>query len=250
MNKPVHICIRDDLRTRLATGEWTAGQRLPSEAELASWYGVARMTIRQAIGALASEGALVRRQGLGTFVADRLPTRHAGWLQSCTEEVREHGHDAQTRLISAKVVQPPPAARTALQLGDCAAAILVRRVRSIDGRPVVLQASWLPHARFAGLDGTPLLDGSLYAMLEGPYGVRIVRARQIFTATAINDADAPLLRLRPKDPVLRIVRTTFDTANLPVEFAMSSMRPGYPIETIMEGRPGPERPGEIADRVS
>jgi len=67
MNRPVHISIRDDLRMRLSAGEWAAGERLPSETELAARYGVARMTVRQAIGALASEGAIIRRQGLGTL---------------------------------------------------------------------------------------------------------------------------------------------------------------------------------------
>lgn len=51
MAKPVHVSIRDDLRMRIASGEWPAGGRLPSETDLAARYGVARMTVRQAIGA-------------------------------------------------------------------------------------------------------------------------------------------------------------------------------------------------------
>ena len=149
--------------------------------------------------------------------------------------MRQQGHDVQTTLISAMVDQPPPIARDALVLSDSAAAIMVRRVRAVDVILAVLQSSWLPYARFTGLDAAPLLDGSLYAMLEGPYGVRIVRARQIFTAAGVDESDAPLLGLRSQGPVvLRIVRTAYDSSNLPVEFAMSSMRPGYPIETIME----------------
>jgi GntR family transcriptional regulator len=245
MTRPVHISIRDDLRIRLTSGEWIPGQRLPSESELANWYGVARMTVRQAIGALASEGVLVRKQGLGTFVADRLPTRHAGWLQSFSDEMREQGHEVQTVLVQSAVVQPHAAARLALQLGSSAASILVRRVRLIDSQPVLLQTSWLPCARFTGLDADPLLNGSLYAMLEGPYGVRITRARQIFTAAAIDDGDAHLLGLQPQEPVLRIVRTTYDSSNLVVEYAVSSTRPGYPIETIMERKPLPARHDQL-----
>lgn len=241
MTRPVHISIRDDLRMRISAGEWGAGQRLPSETELASWYGVARMTVRQAIGALASEGMLVRRQGLGTFAADRVPTRHASWLQSYADEMREQGHDVRTTQVKAAVLQPPDEARDALQLGSCEAAVMVRRVREVDGVPVVLQTSWLPCARFTGLDAAPLLNGSLYAMLEGPYGVRIIRARQLFMATAVDAADAALLGLRPGEPVLRIVRTTFDSSNLPFEYAVSSMRPCYPIENVMERKPEPTR---------
>src|SRR6516164_4018661 len=194
MNRPVHISIRDDLRMRLNAGEWAAGDRLPSETELAARYGVARMTIRQAIGALASDGAVIRRQGLGTFAADRRPTRTADLLLSFTEEMRRQGRQVETILISAAVEQPPPAAREALRAGPSAAAVAVRRVRLVDGCPIVVQNSWLPYARFAGLDADPLLDGSLYARLEAQYGVRIMRARQSITAAAVMDCLARMIR--------------------------------------------------------
>jgi GntR family transcriptional regulator len=239
MSRPVHISIRDDLRSRLDAGEWNPGERLPSETELAASYGVARMTIRQAVGALATEGNVVRRQGLGTFAAAR-PTRSAELLLSFTEEMRGQGREVETRLISATVEQPPPAVRSALLLGQSAAAVTVRRVRLVDSCPIVVQNSWLPCARFAGLDANPLLDGSLYAMLEVRYGVRIVRAKQAFTAGTAGDSDGVALDLKPDEPVLKIARTTYDSSNLVVEYALSAMRPGYPIETVMQRRPVPD----------
>jgi GntR family transcriptional regulator len=238
LNRPVHVSIRNDLRARLDAGEWEPGTRLPSETELAAWYGVARMTIRQAVGALASEGAVVRRQGLGTFAADRRPVRNGDVLLSFTEDMRRQGREVQTRLIAAAVEQPPPAARSALQTGDAAAAVTIRRVRLVDGRPIVVQQSWLPYARFAGLaDAGPLLGGSLYGLLEARYGVRIMRAKQVFTAAPASEPDALVLGLEPGEPVLEIARTTYDSSNLAVEFAMSAMRPGYSIETILERSP-------------
>jgi GntR family transcriptional regulator len=244
MSRPVHASIRDDLRMRLTSGEWAPGQRLPSETELAAQYGVARMTIRQAVGALASEGAVVRRQGLGTFALDHAPATSTDELLSFTDEMRGQGHEIQTRLLNAAVEQPPPIAREALQLGESAATVMVRRARLVDGCPIVIQSSWLPYARFAGLDANPLLDGSLYAMLETHYGVHIVRTRQVFTAAVGDDSDAALLGLQPDDPVLRIARTTYDSANLVVEFAMSATRCDFPVETVIERRPpaGPRAP--------
>ena len=234
MTKPVHVSIRDDLRMRIAAGEWAAGDRLPSETELAARYGVARMTVRQAIGALAGEGVVVRRQGLGTFAADRLPTRRVGALLSFTEEMRSQGRDVETRLIKTAVEQPSDQAREALQLAPSAAAVTIQRVRLVDDCPIVVQYSWLPCARFAGLDAEPLVKGSLYATIEGRYGVRIMRARQLFTAVAACETEAALLEVEPDSPVLRIIRTTYDGANCPIEFAMSAMRTGAPIETMME----------------
>ena len=234
MTKPVHVSIRDDLRMRITAGEWAAGERLPSETDLAARYGVARMTVRQAIGALAGEGVVVRRQGLGTFAAECLPTRRVGALLSFTEEMRSQGWEVESRLIKAAVEQPTDLAREALQLAAGAATVTIQRVRIVDSYPIAVQHSWLPCARFAGLDAEPLLKDSLYATIEGRYGVRIMRASQVFAATAAGGCEAELLELKPGSPVLRITRTTYDGANCPVEFATSAMRPESPVETVME----------------
>jgi GntR family transcriptional regulator len=237
MAKPVHMTIRDDLRMRLAAGEWGAGERLPSETDLASKYGVARMTVRQAIGSLASEGMLVRRQGLGTFAAELLPARRVGGLLSFTEEMRGQDRVVDTKMIRAEVAEPPPAVRDALQLGSGAAAVTVRRLRLVDDCPVAVQDSWLPWARFAGIDAEPLLGGSLYATLEHRYGVRIVRARQAFTAGRVTDSETALLGLPAGSALLRITRTAYDGSNRPTEFGTSAMRPGWPVETVAQRTP-------------
>lgn len=192
------------------------------------------MTVRQAIGAPAGEGVVVRRQGLGTFAAERLPTRRVGALLSFSEEMCSQGRDVESRLIKAAVEQPTDLAQEALQLAAYAATVTIQRVRLVDGCPLAVQHSWLPCARFAGLDAEPLLEDSLYATIEGCYGVRIMRARQVFTATAAGGSEAQALELKLGSPVLHITGTTYDGANCPVEFAMSAMRPESPIETMME----------------
>ena len=52
---------------------WSIGNRIPSEDELASRYGVSKITIRQALSNLAADGYLVKIQGRGTFVAGNRP---------------------------------------------------------------------------------------------------------------------------------------------------------------------------------
>lgn len=240
MNKPVHLCIRDDLRLRITAGEWRAGARLPSETELAAWYGVARMTVRQAVGALAAEGVLVRRQGLGTFTAAAAQIPRSGYLQSYSEEIRGQGHAIQTSLVKAGTEQPPDAAREALQLGQFAVAIVVRRLRIVDGRPTLFQNSWLPYSRFAGLEAEPLLDGSLYAQLEGHFGTRVIRARQQVSAIAADEDEAAQLGLQLREPILRIARTAYDTSSLAVEYGIGVMRAGCVVESVLERAPVPE----------
>lgn len=56
------------LRRRIQSGEWQPGQKVSTLDEIAAEFGVARVTVRQAMGILESEGLIWRKQGKGTFV--------------------------------------------------------------------------------------------------------------------------------------------------------------------------------------
>src|SRR5574342_1270046 len=66
---PIYIQIRETLRGEIARDVLKRGEKLLSEQELASRFGVSRMTVRQSIAELIDEGLLYRRHGVGTFIA-------------------------------------------------------------------------------------------------------------------------------------------------------------------------------------
>jgi DNA-binding GntR family transcriptional regulator len=59
--------VESDVRARIARGEWTPGERLPSVAELASHYGVARSTVVSALRRIESDGMIEIVPNWGTF---------------------------------------------------------------------------------------------------------------------------------------------------------------------------------------
>src|SRR3712207_4427498 len=65
------VSVQDELKQRIDRGELAAGARLPSEPDLAAELQVSRATLREALRAMELEGLLRRRQGSGTFVAER-----------------------------------------------------------------------------------------------------------------------------------------------------------------------------------
>lgn len=74
-NAPVHIWrqVANDLAADIESGEIPRGARLPSEVELASQYGVSRISVRTAIRELAEHGLVVVVRGRGTYVTPRAP---------------------------------------------------------------------------------------------------------------------------------------------------------------------------------
>src|SRR3954470_17133575 len=69
--RPPYQQVANSLRAAILTKKFDAGEKLPSQAELASRYAVARMTVQQALRVLRDEGLIVSRQGSGVFVRER-----------------------------------------------------------------------------------------------------------------------------------------------------------------------------------
>src|SRR6185312_6680417 len=69
--RPLYMLVIDRIKEQAANEVWPPGTRLPSEFELAKMFGVSRATLREALRVLEEEGAVVRRHGIGTFIAER-----------------------------------------------------------------------------------------------------------------------------------------------------------------------------------
>ncbi len=89
------------LRERIARGTLAPGQRLPSEAELGTEYRVSRITVRKAVGTMAEENLVVRSQGRGTFVAERLLRHDVSGLAGIIDSITVDGTAPRTRLVFA-----------------------------------------------------------------------------------------------------------------------------------------------------
>lgn len=70
--RPPYLQVSHLLRAAILTGKFAPGDKLPSQAELSTHYGVARMTIQQALRILRDEGLIITRQGSGVFVRERV----------------------------------------------------------------------------------------------------------------------------------------------------------------------------------
>ena len=84
--RPMYLQIMEQIRARIAAGEWPGGKELPSIRALAAALNVSVITIKRAYLDLENEGVIVTRHGKGSFVAD--VNGLAGELQD--EKLEEH----------------------------------------------------------------------------------------------------------------------------------------------------------------
>ena len=196
-----HVQVREYVRALVAEAE--PGSAAPSERELVARFGVARMTVRQALDVLVTEGLLERVPGRGTFVAH--PRRRVGRLSSL-----HRGHEA---------------ARAAAGVADAASRVANRPAPASPGRStsrpvtpsstgsacavptssiVCVEDAYLNEVLLPGFlqSGMPT---SLYDALH-ERGLRPNWAEDAISADAATADEAALLEIEPGAPVLHLSR--------------------------------------------
>jgi GntR family transcriptional regulator len=217
---PKHQQLRNIL-AELATTQLEPGDMLPSERQLCADYGVSRITVREALGQLVSEGLLVRSQGKGTFVANR-PARSRLHIASFHEDMRRMGLEPSTVVLAAAPVVPPAQTLSRLRLSAGSTAYHVRRLRLADRVPMSVDDAWYNAALLPGLDQRDL-QASLYDTLARHYGRPIDHAEQTVSAGLAGEEIGRLLGIPGAGPVLRFDRVSYSRGD-PVEQARSWYR--------------------------
>jgi GntR family transcriptional regulator len=219
MPTPKHVAIANALSEQ--TRELPVGTRLPSEKELAAQFDVSRMTVRQALDALAADGRVERVPSSGTFVSR--PTVAMGPnLTSFSEDMRARGLRPGARLIALQDVTASSEVASDLGVETGSTVIRLERLRFADDDPMCLEETHLP-TRFQRVLDDADLEGSLHEVLAKA-GTVIASARRRVRAVPAPSRDAQLLGLPEHAPALEIVDVFFDTNRRAVQRSRSRYR--------------------------
>ena len=111
--------VKQHLKSRLASGHWTPGALMPSEAELVAQFSVSRMTVNRALRELQLEGLIERVQGVGTFAAQLNRVSSTLTIRDIHEEIlaRGHTHHARVHLIKEETASAAVAQRLGVAAG-------------------------------------------------------------------------------------------------------------------------------------
>ena len=221
----LHTQIGDVIEHAIASGDLQPGDRLPPERELAQWFGVNRLTLRQALADL-ERGRLIRRsvgRRGGTFVAEPTVERDLSSFAGFSEQARRLGLTASALVLHVGQLPASSAVARGLELEEGAPVLEVARLRLANGRPVVLESSSFPVERFAGMVEEPL-EGSLYELLAERYDARPCRAVEKLEPVRADSRAAQMLGVGRGAPLLLVERIAFDADGTPVEFARDLFR--------------------------
>jgi GntR family transcriptional regulator len=221
---PLYHQVAGILRQRIEDGSYPVGWRLRSEGELAQEFEVSRATIRQAMGALETEGLVVRRRGRGTFVESAGQPVLKQRLRGSLSDLMAESHRTTTRDVDVTHDAAFPAyIADALHLPG-ARGTIASRTRMRDGEPFCYTVTYLPPeigeqaVSADGLRRTALLK------LLVEHGIALHTATQSIRAQLADPGLCGRIDVELGAPVLYVERTLYDAAGQPVDFVRSWYR--------------------------
>ena len=216
--------LKELLREKIAAGEWKPGAMIPSERELSEQYNISRMTARQALKELTTEGLLYRKQGRGTFVAEPKIEQKLGRLTSFSEDMHARKLEPGGQVLRLELLTPPILVCRALQITPERQVVLLERLRLAGGEPIALETCHLHFKNVQRLLEENFENKSLYNILRKKYNILPTRAQQQVEADLCSHREQKFLKIEEGSPVLRNKRIAFDQWERPFEYTESAYR--------------------------
>ncbi|MEN4334053.1 GntR family transcriptional regulator [Streptococcus pyogenes] len=191
--QPLYLQIVDDLEVKIKKS-MTENDKLLSERELSDLYGVSRITIRLALKELELRDLIYKKQGKGTYVSGiKEPVTDLSSTYSFTEQMKKMGKMPKTEILSFEQYQVTPYLSGLLELDPDTEVFELERLRIADDMPLMFERSYIPAQPFQGL-------------------------------SIALDYEAGLLGIKKGDPVLHIIRKTYNDNNILIELTFSIAR--------------------------
>jgi GntR family transcriptional regulator len=200
----------------IRTGHWKLNDRIPSEEELCKIYNVSKVTVRQAINNLVSDGYLMKIQGKGTFVISVLPVVGVAMRTIFTEEMFGKEVKAEKEILFRGLKEPAQDIRTYLKTDGDIYYILSRRL--LNGFPAYVDESFIPPGITPEIDRLNLADTSLYFFLQEKALKKIFKVVQTVEVSQATGDSARHLDLEEGVSVLVVHRLLISSDSTPVAY--------------------------------
>ena len=221
--------VAEQLRGMVQRGELVPSAQLPTEPELSRALNVSRATLRAALDSLVREGVVVRRRGVGTFVADRpLAANNLNLNWGVTDVIRATGATPGTTDMVVRVEPADDRHRMRLNLPEPTIVIIVERVRLADERRVVFSRDFVPMTLLPGaapddllpeLEAHLLREHSLYSYLRTKLALDFHHALAWLRPITADAALAEKLSIPEGSGMLHIEQVDYDAGGAPLVLA-------------------------------
>lgn len=219
---PAYYQIQMDLKERIGRGEWAKTGLLPAESKLADDYAVSRITLRQALAELEKDGIIKKTRGRGAKICKNpKPFVHKLDYSLVTANRGVHGgHNITAEMLSIqRYDRPYPEVCEQLHLNPSTPVVYMKRLFSLEDKPLAIGRSWLSLHKFPMLDEKGLDNNQLSSTLLSRYNVRAHRVEDSVEAVRPTPSDCQLLDITYDCPLLLVRGVSYDAQSSPIEYS-------------------------------
>lgn len=220
---PLYFQLASVLREQILSGHYSAGDQLPTEADLVEAYGVSRITVRQALTMVERDGLVHRQVGRGTFVTDARPFTGEQKVEGSLDDLISVGYFTSVQVVDLRTVKANRADAAVLGLEPGALLVRCTRLRHWHKEPYCHIVVDLPQVIGQRLSRTDF-KGSILRALEDKLHIHIRDAQQRVRASLADASIARLLKTHIGAPLLAIDRTVMQDDGTPVEHVRTHYR--------------------------
>lgn len=230
--------IAADLREKITRGIYQPDDQLPPSGELERTYQASKMTVKHALDYLENAGLIVKRRGSGTFVKgldttdlDRLVQRSRSQLLGMSSVYA--GRAVKSKVLTFEAIAAPEAARGQLRLEVGSFVYHIVRVRYLDGKPLILEKSYMPVVLLPNLRQQHA-EHSIFSFVRDELHLRIQSAHRIVRVRSADALEAEELHLASGTPVAVVQETYFLASGVPFNYSIATHEPEhFALETVL-----------------
>jgi GntR family transcriptional regulator len=211
-------------------GRYQPGEQLPGEKELAAQLGISRATLREALLNLEQDGVVVRRHGIGTFVAPGFGRRLEGGLErleSVLELAARQKLQVQVSDLEVRQAEADVELAGMLQVQPGTLLTDVRRVVMMDGKPVAYMVDMVLATVLSPADVDGAFSGSVLDLLRQKPDRKVAQAMADILAISADRFLVQKLKVSLGQALLLLEETVFDDTGLPLEFSRNYFIPDF-----------------------
>ena len=215
---PKYIRIRDWLLDRIFASNLAQGDRLPSEHDLIRQFDVSRVTVRQALESLRTEGIIESQHGRGWFLRRVCAVQNLGRLLGFGEMLAPMGVRTRSEVLDLRECPAPAAVTAAFDEPPNTTMLRISRLRIASGRVMSYDVSYFPLEVGRRLMQQDLAGQDIFVLLERALKIPLGFADVTLEIAPAEPEVAERLHVDETAPIFKMTRLTHDSRGFPIDF--------------------------------
>lgn len=223
-SKPLYLQIEDDIKQSVRLKKYKPGDKMLSEDELCTQYGVSRITVRRAMQDLVDAGILERLRGKGTYFSTQKRNVSINHKQGFTGYLADSLHSSHHQVLKKEFMEADSNIAARLNISKGSQVIFCKRLIIEDDIPLAIDELYVEEKAYPALMELIADDLSFYQLLRDNYQVEFGQHKLTINVSTALVEEATLLQCAAGDPLFVVEKEISDTYGVPIHYSKSLIR--------------------------